>query len=69
MDLIARYGTETWEGVILTRKDIAKVEREAKRLVSRLERLEDVFVATDGVTMITAYRTTRRQRRIQLGKW
>ena len=69
LNLIAQYGTETPEGLILTRKDIAEAEREEKRLVNRLSRLQDIFIATDGDTMITAYRATRRQRRLQLGNW
>ena len=69
IELIARFGTTTSKGLILTRKDIAEVEHETKRLLSRLSRLQDVFVATDGKTMKTAYRATRRQRRVQVDHW
>ena len=67
LDLVAQYGTETSEGVILTRKDIAGVEREFKRLINRLLKLEDVFVAMDGEIMKTVFRTTKQQRRAQVG--
>ena len=69
LDLIAQFGTETPEGLILTRKNIAEIERQAKRLVHRLSRLQDVFIAADGESMITVYRATRQQRRSQVGNW
>ena len=69
LDLIAQVGTKTRDGLILTRKDISEVERETKRLVCRLSRLQDVFIAKDGETLITAYRAGRRQRRSQVGIW
>ena len=69
LNLIAQFGTETPKGLILTRKNITEVEREAKRLVNRLSRLQDVFVATNGETMKTAFRAKRRQRRLLAGNW
>ena len=66
MNLIVEYGTRTPGGTILTRKDIARVELERKRLAGRLARLEGVFVATDGETAITVYRSDRAQRRREL---
>ncbi len=66
--LVAQFGTETSRGLILTRKDVAEVEREAQRLVNRLSRLQDVFVATEGETMKTAFRARRSQRRRLMGK-
>ena len=59
VSLIAEYGTWTRGGAILTRKDIARVELERKRLAGRLSRLDGVFVATDGETAITVYRADR----------
>ncbi|MCY4642367.1 MAG: hypothetical protein OXC41_06690 [Gammaproteobacteria bacterium] len=69
LKLVAQFGTETPKGLILTRKDVAEVEREAKRLMNRLSRLQDVFVATEGETMKTAFRATKRQRRTLMGRW
>ena len=65
--LIYVYGTETKKGVILTRKDIAGVEREVKKLINRLSKLQDVFVAMDGETMMTTFRATKKQRLFELG--
>ena len=48
IELIVRYGTPTSKGVIVTRRDFADVEREAKRLVARLSHLVGKFAATDG---------------------
>ena len=69
LTLVTQFGTETPRGVILTGKDIARVEREAKRLIDRLSRLRNVFVATDEETMITVYRARKQQRRGQVRNW
>ena len=69
LSLIAQYGTRTPKGMILTRKDLAREERKRKRLMARLSRLEGVFVATSGESMLTAFRATRRQRRSELRYW
>ena len=69
LDLVAQFGTETPDGVIVTRKDVAEVERASKRLLNDLSRLQGVFVVTAGETMVTAYRATRQQRRSQMSRW
>ena len=71
LELIARYGTMTGEGFLLTRKDIMEAERRAKRLLDRLSRLQDAFIPTtdDGRTAKTVFRATREQRRRQTGRW
>ena len=51
---------------MLTVKNIANVEREMKRTMNRLSKLKDVFIPTDGATMITVYRVDRRRRRLQI---
>ena len=38
--LVQRYGTETPDGIIMTRKNIAAVERETKDLLDRLSKLD-----------------------------
>ena len=69
LELVARYGTVTSDGLMLTVKNIANVEREMKRTMNRLSKLKDVFIPTDGATMITVYRVDRRRRRLQIGTW
>ena len=66
LDLVSRYGTHTSRGVILTKRDIARFEREFKRRLNRLEKLNGVFVAEDGGTSITVWRATKHQRRSML---
>lgn len=52
-------------GIVLKRKDVQALERQYKRLIGRLYKLENSFLATDGDTMITVFRPTKRQRRIK----
>ena len=71
LELIARYGTATDEGYLLTRKDVKEAECRFKRLLDRLTRLQDAFISTtdDGRTTKTVFRATRKQRRRQTGRW
>lgn len=69
LDLIFQYGTSTSCGQMLTGRDIAEAEKDMKRVLSRLSRLKNVFIPTDGETMITAFRANRSQRRRQVGIW
>ena len=64
LSLIAQHGTVTRRGIILTCKDIARAEPKERRVLSPLQ---GAFVATDGATMVTTYRSTREQRRRELG--
>jgi hypothetical protein len=68
IDLIVRYGTPTLKGVIVTRRDFAQAERDAKHLISRLSHLVGKFAAIDGDDIITVFQATERQRRIQIGR-
>ena len=71
LELIARYGTVTDEGYLLTGKNIMEAERRFKKRLDRLSRLKDAFIATtdDGRTAKTVFRATREQRRRQTGRW
>jgi hypothetical protein len=70
IDLIVRYGTATPKGVIVTRRDFAEAEHEAKHLISRLSHLVGKFAATDGDDVITVFHATERQWRAQqFGSW
>jgi hypothetical protein len=66
IDLIMRYGTPTSRGVIVTKRDFAEVEHEAKRLISRLSHLVGKFAAMDDEVVITVFHATERQRRVQM---
>jgi hypothetical protein len=66
IDLIVHYGTPTSKGVIVTRQDFARAEREAKHLIARLSRLVGKFAAIDGEDVITVFHATERQRRLQI---
>ncbi len=61
--LILQYGAEAGSGYMVRRKDVARLEQELKRLLSKLERLVGKLVVADGGTVITAYHATRRQQR------
>ena len=63
--LVAEYGTPTAGGVLLTAKDILEVER----VLHRLQKLKDTFLATtdDGLVK-TVFRATKKQRRKQTYK-
>ncbi|MDE0303568.1 MAG: hypothetical protein OXI87_01600 [Albidovulum sp.] len=64
-DLVSEFGTMTDGGFLLTRKDIMEAERQAKKLLNRLSKLQDAFVPTtaDGSAAKTIFRATKRQRR------
>jgi hypothetical protein len=66
IDLIVHYGTSTSKGVIFTRQDFARAEREAKHLIARLSHLVGKFAAIVGEDVITVFHTTERQRRLQI---
>ncbi len=71
LDLIARYGTVTDGGFMLTRNNVMEFERQIKKRLDRLSKLQGAFVATsaDGGTAKTVFRPTRKQRRRQVGCW
>lgn len=70
IDLIAEYGTPTPEGILLTGKDILKFEQESKKILNRLQKLKDIFLATTDDDLVkTVFRATRKQRRKQTYSW
>ncbi len=56
---------------LVTRKNIMKAERQAKKRLDRLSKLQGAYVATtvDGGVAKTIFRATRKQRRRQTGRW
>ncbi len=71
LKLIAEYGTETKSGFLLTNKDIIKVERQFKKILADLSRLQNAFIpmAEDGITTKTVFRATKEQRRRETRRW
>ncbi|MCY4459383.1 MAG: hypothetical protein OXC26_03125 [Albidovulum sp.] len=69
-DLVFRFGTLTDDGYHLTRKDIMEVDRQVRKLVDRLTKLQDAFVPTtaDGSAAKTIFRETKMQRRRRTGR-
>ena len=68
LDLILRYGTETPNGVILTRSDFAEIDRQHKKLIGRLSHLVDKFVVMRGGYMATVFQASKPQRRRETGR-
>ncbi len=71
LDLIAKFGTMTDGGYLLTRNNVMEAERQIKKCLDRLSKLQGTFVATtaDGGMAKTIFRATRTQRRRQTGRW
>lgn len=70
-DLVSEFGTMTDDGFLLTGKDFKEAERQMKKLLDRLSKLQDTFVATtaEGDVEKTIFRPTKKQRRRQTGRW
>ncbi|MCY4314178.1 MAG: hypothetical protein OXD44_10920 [Gammaproteobacteria bacterium] len=68
--LVAEYGTRTAGGILLTGKDILRAEQENKRILDRLQKLKDTFLATtDNDLVKTVFRATKKQRCKQTHSW
>ena len=61
LELIVFHGTITRDGYLLRRNDVARIEREVKSLISRLNRLEGKYVVVKGGTIVTAYHPTEKK--------
>lgn len=57
--LVLKLGTETRDGVLMTKKDVRAAVDELKGDISRVERLLNTYVVTEGEDLITAYRPGR----------
>ena len=60
LELILIHGTETGDGVLLTRKDALREIEHLKGTMKRFKRLADTYVVADCGTIITSYRPGRR---------
>jgi hypothetical protein len=63
LDLIIAHGTETTDGYLLRRKDVAGIERELKALIECLHKLEGIFVVVKGETVVTAYYSRQKKQK------
>ncbi len=69
VQMILRFGTETRDGAILLARDYMAVDTEARRFLSRLERLIGTAVILQGGSIITAYKAKReKQKRMLRGR-
>jgi len=66
LDLILAHGTETTDGYLLRRKDVAGVEKKLKTLIKHLHRLEGKFVVVMGETVVTAYHPGQKKQKVLL---
>jgi hypothetical protein len=58
-----QHGEETDRGYFLSRKAVAERREELRRELNLLEHAEGVFVAADGSTAITVYKSRRSRDR------
>ncbi len=65
IEFVLQHGTETPKGIMLTRKDVAAIEQEAKRQIALAHRLQNVFVPCgDGVVKTIFKASDDQQRRL-----
>lgn len=58
---VCQHGTETAKGYLLTERDAAALEAEARYLLLKAQRLRGILVPVAGGTAKTVLRATRRQ--------
>ena len=67
LDLIARFGTATEDGVLLRRRDVDQARTVLRGLLRDIERLEGAAVIIQDDVIVSAYRPGRRKTRRMLG--
>lgn len=60
---VCQFGTETPKGYLLTERDAADLEAEARYTMLKAQRLRGVLVSLAGNTAKTVFHATRRQQR------
>jgi len=65
-EIIMAIGSETSSGYMITKKDLARFERDFKQILKRIERLTNKELIVDGSVVITTYHATRKQQRRHL---
>jgi len=65
LDLIKRYATETDDGLYMGKAAVQAALSELRRQCEAIMRLEGVLLIMKGNAVVTGYRTTKRQDRLQ----
>jgi hypothetical protein len=65
IDLLVELGTDTRDGVILSRKDASNAISALKRKIAHIERLSGTYAVIDGDTVVTVYRSSKNRWREQ----
>ena len=63
LDLLLQLGVEVPQGYLATRKGVAEISCQLKRIIDRLERLPGKRVVVRNDVLVTTYHATERQQR------
>lgn len=66
IEFVLRHGTETPEGILLTRRDVDAIEQEARRVIALAHKLQNVFVPCVDGTVKTVFKASNAQQRRML---
>lgn len=58
---VLEHGTHTSKGVMLTARDVASLEKEARSMIEMAQRLKNVVIPCGGATVKTVFKATPRQ--------
>lgn len=63
---VIQHGTQTEAGIMLTAKDAAAIEQEARMMIAMATRLRNILVPCEGDTVKTVFRASPNQQRCLL---
>lgn len=63
IEFVLTHGTETPEGILLTRRDVNTIEQEARRAIKLAHKLQNVFVPCEKGVVKTVFRASGAQQR------
>ncbi len=66
LEFVLKHGTTTREGLLLCKKDVARIEREARKQIEMAHRLAGVCLPIAGDAIKTVFKARRRQQRKML---
>lgn len=61
IEFVLTHGTETPEGILLTRRDVDAIEQEARRVIALARKLQNVFVPCVDGTVKTIFKASSAQ--------